>query len=287
MDRLFIKAWLFFVAFLVLVAIVGIRLTAPRDEEPSMPLAPISGFPKENPMILVPAGEFFMGSNEDAYDEKPLHPVFLDAYRIHQYEVTQYQYAEFVKITKHRSPLSRYVKNIAHFSHPDQPAVYVSWEDADAYCRWRGERLPTEAQWEKAARGLRNTSWPWAEAYRPGLANFLGNEDQSVFPVIVGSYEKDKSRYGLYDVAGNIREWVSDWYEEGGYQHTPYQNPTGPSQGDMKVLRGGSWNDSPLSGRTTSRMKMFPDYRDTTIGFRCANPVDSQGIRGDPTSKGP
>lgn len=275
MDKLFIKAWLTFVACLSLAAIAGIIVTAPKEDDTvELHRGGESDAPKENPMILIPAGEFVMGSNDGGFDEKPPRSVFLDAYEINQYEVTQSQYAEFVKATRHRSALSRYVKNIESFNHQNQPVVYVSWDDAEAYCRWRGFRLPTEAEWEKAARGTDGSVWPWPGEFRPTFANFLGKDDQVVFTTLVGSFEKDKSPYGLYDVAGNAREWVQDWYEEQYYRKAPVRNPKGPEQGDVKTLRGGSWNDSSFSGRTTARMKMFPDYRDITIGFRCARSVD-------------
>jgi formylglycine-generating enzyme required for sulfatase activity len=276
MDRLFIRAWLLFVLGLVAVAVIGIRLTAPKVT-PERAAIHTETPPKENPLMLIPAGGFSMGSEEGAYDEKLMHAVFLDAYQIQQYEVTQAQYAEFVRATGNRSPLmkkgmmgERPMPNIEQFSNPNQPVVRVSWNDAAAYCKWKGMRLPTEAEWEKGARGEQPLSWPWGNDYQAGLGNFLGDEDGAVHTQVVGSYQQDRSPYGLYDMAGNAREWVQDGYEEAYYQHAPARNPQGPLQGDLKVLRGASWNDSHISGRTSARMKMFPDYRDTTIGFRCA-----------------
>ncbi|MGB3941482.1 MAG: formylglycine-generating enzyme family protein [Candidatus Manganitrophaceae bacterium] len=272
MDKIFIRAWILFVLFLCLIAIVAIRATNPKEEagETALQRVKSSSPPKENPMILVPAGEFSMGSEEGGFDEKPIRQVYLDAFEINQYEITQSDYLEFVRATRHRSPLSRYLKNIESFNDQNQPVVYVAWEDADTYCRWRGWRLPTEAEWEKAARGGEGGVWPWGNEQKPVFANFLGEEDQSQYTAIVGSYQSDKSPYGIYDMAGNVREWVEDWYEEQYYRHAPFRNPSGPVEGKMKAMRGGSWNDSPLSGRATARMKMFPDYRDTTVGFRCA-----------------
>ncbi|HLG21177.1 MAG TPA: SUMF1/EgtB/PvdO family nonheme iron enzyme [Candidatus Manganitrophaceae bacterium] len=276
MDSLFKKAWLVFVLFLSLVPIVAIRLTSSNEKESEIVLRKVKSSepPIGNRMILIPVGDFTMGSMEGAFDEKPVRRVFLDAYEINQYEVTQFQYAEFVKATRHRSPLSRYVKDIEAYNGPNQPVVYVSWEDADAFCRWRGERLPTEAEWEKAARGSQRPVGPGTDSFKPTFANFLGDEDRFSRTARVGSFEKDKSPFNLYDVAGNVREWVQDWYEEGYYQQAPSANPKGPEQGEMKTLRGGSWNDAALSGRASARMKMFPDYRDTTIGFRCAKSAE-------------
>ncbi len=276
MDKIFIRVWILFVTFLCLIAIIAIRVTTPKDPEGGAvaPEIKASGVPKENPMIPVPAGEFVMGSEEGGFDEKPPRPVYVDAFEINQYEVTQSEYAEFVRATGHRSPLSRYLKNIESFNDQNQPVVYVTWEDAGAFCRWRGGRLPTEAEWEKAAKGADASAWPWGSEPKPTFANFLGADDQSHYTSVVGSFEQDKSPYKVYDMAGNVREWVQDWYDEHYYRQAPNRNPKGPDQGDMKALRGGSWNDSAVSGRTSSRMKMFPDYRDTTVGFRCARSAD-------------
>lgn len=276
MDKIFIRAWILFVTFLCLIAIIAIRVTGPNEPEGEVvaQAVKVSGEPKENPMIPVPAGEFVMGSEEGGFDEKPPRRVYVDAFEMNQYEVTQFEYAEFVRATGHRSPLSRYLKNIEHFNDQNQPVVYVTWEDADAFCRWRGGRLPTEAEWEKAAKGSDEGAWPWGSESKPIFANFLGADDQSHYTAIVGSFQQDKSRYQIYDMAGNVREWIQDWYDEHYYRHAPNRNPKGPEQGDMKTLRGGSWNDSAVSGRTSARMKMFPDYRDTTVGFRCAKSND-------------
>lgn len=276
MDKIFIRAWILFVTFLCLIAIIAIRVTGPKEPEGEVVAqrVKVSGDPKENSMTSVPAGEFVMGSEEGGFDEKPPRRVYVDAFEINRYEVTQFEYAEFVRATGHRSPLSRYLKNIESFNDQNQPVVYVTWEDADAYCRWRGGRLPTEAEWEKAAKGSGVGAWPWGGESKPIFANFLGADDQIHYTAVVGSFEQDKSSYQIYDMAGNVREWVQDWYDEHYYRHAPNRNPKGPEQGDMKTLRGGSWNDSAVSGRTSARMKMFPDYRDTTVGFRCARSAE-------------
>ncbi len=276
MDRLFVRVCWLFVLGLVSVAVVGIRLTAPKGNPEGVRPQPAS-LPKENALIPIPAGTFSMGSDDGGYDEKPVRTVFLSAYEIQQYEVTQGQYAEFVRATAYRSPLKLKgmmgespVPNIERFNDPNQPVVRVAWHDAVAYCQWQGLRLPTEAEWEKGARGQSGAPWPWGNHYRPGLGNFIGGEDGSLYTRNVGAYESDKSPYGLYDMAGNAREWIQDGYGESYYQHAPARDPQGPPLGDMKVLRGSSWNDSHISGRVSARMKMFSNYRDTTIGFRCA-----------------
>jgi formylglycine-generating enzyme required for sulfatase activity len=218
--------------------------------------------------ILIPAGPFLRGYNGGGFDEKPEGRITLDAYRIDRFEVAYQDYFAFVSATGHRKPISRYVKQFEKLSGPSQPAVYVSWEDADAFCRYRGGRLPTEAEWEKAARGPEGLLWPWGNQDRPGWAN-TGNSDGYEFTAPVGSFTHDQSPYGAFDMDGNAMEWVSDWYQEDMYKDT-HPNPQGPPAGFYKVIRGASWGTSGQETRLTIRLKMIPDFRDTTIGFRCA-----------------
>jgi len=266
MDSLFIKSWLCFVGLLVLVVVGGIKMTAPKQDQ-SIPLKS-SAAPVLNPMISISAGDFIMGSDEGGPNEQPVRTVFLDAYEINQFEITQFQYEEFRKATGHRRALSRYVKNIEQFNDVNQPAIYISWLDAEAFCNWQSKRLPTEAEWEKAAKRT--------QSQRPS-GNFLGAEDGNAYTAGVGLFKMDQSSYGIYDMAGNAQEWVADWYDEFYYKTAPNKNPRGPSTGTVKVLRGGSWNDSSVSGRVSSRMKMVPDYRDVTVGFRCAASLNTSG----------
>ena len=161
------------------------------------------------PMVLVPAGEFVMGSENGESYEKPVRRVILDAYYIDAYEVTNALYGKFLQVTRHREPI---LWNDAKFNGPNQPVVGVSCDDAEAYCRWAGRRLPTEAEWEKAARGTDGRIYPWGNQWDRTRANtFIGGPGR---PTPVGSYEADKSPYGAYDMAGNVQEWVADWYEK-------------------------------------------------------------------------
>ncbi len=238
-----------------------------REAKPSHDTA-ATAVPMKEDMVFIPAGEFVRGYNGGGFDEKSEGLVMLDAYWIDRHEVTYGAYIAFVTATGHRRPISRYVKHFEKLSSPTQPAVYVSWEDADAYCRYRGARLPTEAEWEKAARGPHGLLWPWGNQDKPGAAN-TGNPDAFEFPAPVASFPLDQSPYGIYDMDGNVMEWVADWYQEDAYRDTS-PNPKGSPSGSFKVIRGASWGTIGKETRLTIRLKMVPDFRDTTIGFRCA-----------------
>jgi len=217
-------------------------------------------------MVLVPAGEFWMGRDDGNDDEKPRHRVYLDAYYIDQYEITNELYQRFMEATRRAAPL---FWSQSHLNEGSQPVVGVSWDDADAYCRWAAKRLPTEAEWEKAARSDDGRSYPWGEQWDSSRAN--SKESQRSGPAPVGSYPSGVSPYGAHDMAGNVWEWVADWYAKDSYMREPRRNPRGPETGSWKVLRGGSWGYLPYLLRTTSRLSIMPDLRNTVIGFRCAD----------------
>jgi formylglycine-generating enzyme len=222
-------------------------------------------------MVIIPKGRFLRGYNGGGFDEKPEGQIMLDAYWIDRHEVTYGSYLAFVSATGHRKPISRYVKHFEKLSGPTQPAVYVSWEDAQEYCRYRRARLPTEAEWEKAARGTQGLLWPWGNEDKKGWAN-TGNQDAVEMTAPVESFVNDRSPFGIYDMDGNAMEWVADWYQEDSYKETQ-PNPKGPADGLYKVIRGASWATTGHETRVTIRLKMIPDFRDTTIGFRCAKDV--------------
>jgi formylglycine-generating enzyme required for sulfatase activity len=225
------------------------------------------------PMVEIPAGEFVMGfdGTQALEDERPAHRVWLDGYSMDQYEVTTAQYAAFLAAQPRPAPWQWESVNLA--LHGDRPVIGVDWHDADAYCRWKGKRLPTEAEWEKAARGTDGRLYPWGNHVPTDkLANFALGARFSYSQVLmpVQSHEAGKSPYGLFHMAGNVWEWVSDWYGANYYEHSPEKNPTGPEQGQFKVLRGGSWSDLPKYLLTYGRFKLPPETRNSYTGFRCA-----------------
>ena len=227
------------------------------------------------PMVFVLAGEFLMGSAESDKDvgdeEKPQHTVSLDAFRIDQHEVTNAQYKQCVDAGKCTAPSDSssntrksYYGN-AQFD--NYPVVYVSWQDAKNYCAWAGKRLPTEAEWEKAARGTDGRRYPWGDTFDKSKLNSFenGNKDTTE----VGKYPSGASPYGAYDMAGNVWEWTNDWYGENYYASSPKQNPQGPSSGSMRAYRGGSTFNDFLFARAATRFGYSPDDRLPVIGFRC------------------
>ncbi len=229
--------------------------------------------PEEAPVVPIPAGEFWMGIDGTIGldDERPRHKVWLDAYAMDLYEVTAGRYAAFLSASGRAAPWLWESVNLQ--LHGDRPVIGVDWEDAEAYCRWAGKRLPTEAEWEKAARGTDARSYPWGNtAPTADFANYALGARFSYSQVLtpVGRYEKGKSPFGLYDLAGNVWEWVQDWYGTTYYEQSPERNPAGPEEGQFKVLRGGSWSDGPKYLLTYGRFKLPPTTRNSYIGFRCA-----------------
>jgi formylglycine-generating enzyme len=267
-------------ASLPIVAILRGTTTTPFEEsasEPeggaSSPAEPVSeDTPVKEEMVKVPAGPFIRGTDAGGFDEQPPQEIFLNEFEIDRYEVTNHQYGEFAAATAHRKagPPSRYAKNVSKMRGPNQPVVYVSWEDAQAYCQWKGKRLPTEAEWEKAMRGADGRLWPWGNTPQAQGANWGRVNDGYDVTAPVGTFELDASPYGVMDGAGNVMEWVEDWYQEGYYKESPDRNPPGPDQGVYRALRGGTYTTTGGDLRITSRSKMVPDFRDETIGFRCA-----------------
>lgn len=217
----------------------------------------------------VPAGEFTMGNDIKA-DEQPVHAVTLDAYWIDQTEVTNAMYAQCVKANACRPPrkATSNTREI-YFYNPvfaNYPVISVSWNDANEYCSWAGRRLPTEAEWEKVARGTDGRTYPWGNV--EPFSNFLNLETPDTAEV--GAYPDGASVYGIMDMSGNVWEWVADWYAEDYYQTSPASNPLGPESGELRVLRGGPWYSLDHNVRTSQRYMNGPRFNLPSIGFRCA-----------------
>lgn len=220
-------------------------------------------------LVFVPAGEFLMGSAGQALDadedEKPQHAVYLDAYWIDRTEVTNDMYRQCVAAGGCGEPA--HSPRYSMSDHGNHPAVGVSWDQAVAYCAWAGRRLPTEAEWEKAARGTDGRLYPWGNG-EPDESRL--NFDQRVDDTVgVGSYPAGASPYGALDMAGNVWEWTADGYDEGYYANSPHENPPGGDSVNRRVLKGGSWNTHAHNVRSGNRFWGYPSRNDTD-GFRCA-----------------
>jgi formylglycine-generating enzyme required for sulfatase activity len=219
-------------------------------------------------MVYVPAGEFLMGSpeGEGEEDEHPQRPVYLDAYWIDKTPVTVGEYRRFCQATgRAMSPAPEWGWK------EDHPVVNVTWEDAVAYAKWAGERLPMEAEWEKAARGTDGRSYPWGNKWDPGkCANNLAWYSHLSSTEPVGSYPTGASPYGALDMAGNVWNWCADWYDGDYYRSAPTRNPTGPTAGNSRVFRGGSWDtQGAMNFRCAVRNCGYPLDRGNFRGFRC------------------
>jgi serine/threonine-protein kinase len=230
-------------------------------------------------MRLVPAGEFRMGSDDDIHTNNPAHIVSLDAFYIDQYEVTNARYAACVAAgacePPHETKTDFRPSYYGDSQYDNFPVVYVDWSMAQTYCEWRGARLPTEAEWEKAARGTDGRSYPWGEGISCDQANYDGDPDFAIFCVAetseVGRYESGKSPYGLYDMAGNVFEWVSSLLKPYPYNATDGREDS-TRRGD-RVIRGGAWNEGPDDQQVFYRSWIRPDLFESVIGFRCARDV--------------
>jgi formylglycine-generating enzyme required for sulfatase activity/tRNA A-37 threonylcarbamoyl transferase component Bud32 len=236
-------------------------------------------------MVYVPAGEFEMGSTEGDDDEQPVHTVALDGFWIDQTEVTNAQFAAFLNERGDQvegdvpwlglEDEDSLIERVGNEYRPktdyaDHPVVELPWYGAAAYCDWAEARLPTEAEWEYAARGSDGRTYPWGDSAPDcDKANYWGQDGGCVGDTsAVGLYPAGASWCGALDIAGNVWEWVADWY--GAYLSGRQVNPTGPSSGEKRVLRGGSWLDGQYGARCAYRYERHPDYWDIFVGFRCA-----------------
>ncbi len=261
----------------------------------------------DNSMVQIPAGDFIMGSNSERDDESPQHPVYLDAFGIDRFEVTNVQYQRFLRVKGRQAP-QYWMENDYPRGQEDYPVIGVSWDDANTYCEWVGKRLPTEAEWEKACRGTDGRIYPWGDAWDPQRANVdvsepamrpTGHAEQeaSVWDTAwqllrvtptnpgelglrpIGSYLDGASPYGVLDMVGNASEWVADWYNWSDYSKMPSRNPYGSGPPWNHCLRGSAWHDpagnvvwvvqmSRCSARNSSHAGSDP-----RVGYRCARSI--------------
>ncbi len=232
-------------------------------------------------LVYVPAGEFEMGDGQDS--DCPKHRVYLDAYYIGVYCVTNRQYAQFVAETKHRAPDNSVWQSAARADHP---VTDVSWDDAAAYAKWAGLALPSEAQWEKAARGPANTSYPWGDEWDQSRCRNTANRATDTTAAVY-AYPSGVSGYATYQQSGNVWEWCADWYDAGYYPQSPRSNPTGPAGGSLRVARGGGWGGDATCCRGAFRLDNGPAYRLDFLGFRLVRaavlvPREGGGARKEP-----
>jgi len=245
--------------------------------------------PAHDEMIRIPAGPFLMGSDKktdkNSYGaEYPQRKVHVDAYEIDKYEVTTVQFLKFV-LANNLPPLIDWQYDGGNFQETmaNHPVMHVSWFEADAYCKWAGKRLPTSAEWEKAARGEDGRIYPWgnqpaglsrANFGRTGLSGPVRDRPERLllYPPIVSvdKYENAISPYGVFQMSGNVAEWTADWYDATYYKKAPDRNPKGPEQGTQKAFRGGGWIDSTPSVRPAQRNGAEPATKMNWLGFRCA-----------------
>ena len=285
MDRRLKLILLVVILFMIGMPVSGIlRGTNPPPPDPDLvgivdPLqvtpSSSSGTPQKvipEEMVFIPAGPFVQGTTQGGFNERPERTVILQGFWIDRWEVTNHYYLQFVEQTGHRKPgpPSRYAKRLAQLRGPNQPVAYVSWYDADAYCKWKRKRLPLEAEWEKAMRGIDGRLWPWGNSPRVHKANLGGRADGYEATAPVGSFPLDRSPFGVHDGFGNLMEWVTDWYEEQAALLNEVQEATFADRGGYKTLRGAGYTSYGNDLRITGRSFMVPDFRDETIGFRCA-----------------
>ncbi len=224
--------------------------------------------------LWIPPGSFLMGADDEEArpSEKPVHRVTVAGFYLDRHPITNAQYARFVAETGHQPPKgghpwTRWHGNVPPSGHEDHPVVLVSWSDAQVYCEWSGKRLPTEAEWEKAARGgVEGQRYPWGNDLPMEVANYEDDQGQTT---PVGQYPPNG--FGLVDMAGNVWEWCADWFDEGYYAVSPAVDPAGPAKGSERVLRGGCWHRDAASLRCANHYHNAPKHTVNSVGFRCAH----------------
>jgi iron(II)-dependent oxidoreductase len=265
--------------------------------ELSRHLISIAALAQSSPTVTVPAGQFLIGSkriDDDPYGlwtqfddtEIPQQRVWLDVYEIDRDEVSLGEYLAFLKQRKQHAsePLQKLIWHVitVHSVTDDTltrwPALYVTWDEARDFCAARGKRLPTEAEWEKAARGPDGNLFPWGQTAPDNRLAMFGQHHVHEIPILapVDSHDEGKSPYGVHHLAGNVAEWVQDWFGFDYYAYMPEKNPPGPTNGRYRGVRGGSWKSKIIMLRTATRGGSAPDQRSATIGFRCAKSAETE-----------
>ena len=236
----------------------------------SQPNASPSALLVEPTLVAIPEGWFWMGSNTGQDNERPVHRVWVDAFRLAAHQITNREYEYFLHATAGQSPP---LWDDPNFNHPEQPVVAVSWFDAMKYCEWlstatsRHYHLPTEAEWERAARGqLESKLFPWGDASPESLTDYETRWKSGPEPV--GRYAPNA--FGLYDISENVHEWCSDWYQADYYAVSPERNPRGPETGERRSSRGGSWRHHIKVTRCAARSSIPPEFHYADYGFRLA-----------------
>lgn len=283
------------------LGLVGLWLVIPLFSSPNMVISERTTEKDGMVQVFVPAGKFQMGSTDGELDERPVHFVYLDDFWMDKTEVTNAMFRKFVNETGYQTDAEQlgygwiwdmsdgmpvYQKRSkADWAHPEGyfsnidgkeqwPVILVTWNDANSYCNWAGKRLPTEAEWEKTARGVDGRKYPWGNK-KPACDLANSNQSNADFclpgPAPAGSYPQGTSPYGALDMAGNVYEWVSDWYAADYYGVSPEQNPTGPIDGAGKSVRGGDWFHHVQTIRTSSRDHAEPGEPGQFTGFRCVS----------------
>ena len=267
-----------------LFALIAPAVSTPALAQDTTVFLPIVLQPRPVPlpaaMVFVPAGPFAMGCNSNASQctgaDKPAHGVTLGAYSIDMYEVTNARYAACVNAgacsAPHEKSSNSRPEYYGNTKYANYPVIHVSWSQAAAFCAWDGKRLPTEAEWERAARGhYGSVIYPWGFALPTcDLLNFTPAGPCVGDTTPVGAYQGGVSSTGAMDMSGNVYEWVADWYQSDYYTVSPPVNPQGPASGVYRVLRGGSWHSCYGTIRTSSRFLRLPEFSSYEIGFRCA-----------------
>ncbi|MEW6686027.1 MAG: formylglycine-generating enzyme family protein [Candidatus Edwardsbacteria bacterium] len=297
--------WTNKVYFLVILLEIISGCSSPKDKNSEKLLVP-KGEDTVS-MVLIPAGEFIMGTNEQQWvypnesspsgisgfyysSSNPLHKVYLDSFLIDKYEVTNARYKKFCDVTGKPYPLNPYWDENYFLGKPNYPVINIGWKEANDYAVWVGKRLPTEAEWEKAARGIDGRQWVWGNkpTTEIGSKKFIkwfknkcnfsdGKEDGSMdgykYTAPLGCFPFDKSPYGVMDMAGNVLEWCSDFYDENYYKTGPDSNPKNIQPNWCYVTRGGAWNHPIAYARCYTREGHSSVKRYYYIGFRCAKSI--------------